>query len=133
MDRLLFPLAAALACGAAPACAANAAASGSADGAATDNSEPIVITGQQVKYGARSTSTATKTNTDVKDIPQALTTVTSQQIADQQLRSVGDLLLYVPGASYGGGEGNRDPPLDRRQAPESERYGSSRCRCCRAR
>jgi catecholate siderophore receptor len=108
MDRLLFPLAAALACGAAPACAANAAASSSADGAATDNSEPIVITGQQMKYGARSTSTATKTNTDVKDIPQALTTVTSQQIADQQLRSVGDLLLYVPGASYGGGEGNRD-------------------------
>jgi catecholate siderophore receptor len=42
------------------------------------------------------------------DIPQALTTVTAQQIQDQQLRSIGDLLTYVPGASYGGGEGNRD-------------------------
>ena len=108
MDRLIFPLAAALACGAAPAYASDAATSASSNGAAADSSEPIVITGQQLKYGSKSTSTATKTNTNVKDIPQALTTVTSQQIADQQLRSVGDLLLYVPGASYGGGEGNRD-------------------------
>ena len=108
MDRLIFPLAAALACGAAPAYASDAAASASSNGAAADSSEPIVITGQQLKYGSKSTSTATKTNTNVKDIPQALTTVTSQQIEDQQLRSVGDLLLYVPGASYGGGEGNRD-------------------------
>ena len=103
MDRLLFPLAAALACGVAPAHAADRAADSSSDGA-----NAIVITGQQVKYGVKSTSTATRTETDVRDIPQALTTVTGQQISDQQLRSVGDLLLYVPGASYGGGEGNRD-------------------------
>jgi catecholate siderophore receptor len=108
MDRLIFPLAAAPARGGAPVYASDTAGSGTADGAAANNAEPIIITGQQLKYGVRSTPTATKTNTDVKDIPQALTTVTSQQIADQQLRSVGDLLLYVPGASYGGGEGNRD-------------------------
>jgi catecholate siderophore receptor len=106
MDRLLFPLAAALACGAAPAHAAEAAA---ADASAADGgAEPIVITGQQAKYGVKATTTATKTNTDVKDVPQALTTVTAQQIDDQQLRSVGDLLLFVPGASYNAGEGNRD-------------------------
>jgi catecholate siderophore receptor len=99
MDRLLFPLAAALAAGAAPA---------HAEAAADSAAEPIVITGQQMKYGAKSTSTATRTDTDVKDIPQALTTVTAQQIDDQQLRSISDLLVYVPGASYGGGEGNRD-------------------------
>ena len=101
MDRLLFPFGAALVCGAMPAYAADTA----ADRAA---SEPIVITGQQVKYGSRSTSTATKTDADVKDVPQALTTVTAQQIEDQQLRSVGELLLFVPGASYNAGEGNRD-------------------------
>jgi catecholate siderophore receptor len=105
MDRFyLFPLAAALACGAGSAHANEASAGGSADA----DAEPIVITGQQVKYGVRATSTATKTQTNVKDIPQALTTVTSQQIEDQQLRSVGDLLLFVPGASYNAGEGNRD-------------------------
>src|SRR5689334_3187618 len=100
MDRLLFAFGAALVCGAMPAYAADTVA---ADRAA---SEPIVITGQQVKYGSRSTSTATKTDTDVKDVPQALTTVTAQQIEDQQLRSVGELLLFVPGASYNAGEGN---------------------------
>lgn len=56
----------------------------------------------------KATSTATKTPTDIKNIPQALTVVSGAQIADQQLRSVGDLLLFVPGASYGSGEGNRD-------------------------
>ena len=105
MDRLLLLSAVSVfACGATPAFAAEAA----ADGAAAETSEPIVITGQQVKYGVRSTSTATKTSTDVKDVPQALTTVTSQQIEDQQLRSMGDLMLFVPGASYNAGEGNRD-------------------------
>src|SRR6185503_6141890 len=100
MDRLF--LAAALACGAAPAYAADVAADASADAA------PIVVTGQQVRYGVRATSTATKTSTDLTNIPQALTTISSEQIEDQQLRSVGDLLKYVPVASYGGGEGNRD-------------------------
>ena len=46
--------------------------------------------------------------TDIRNIPQALTIVSSSQIEDQQLRSVGDLLLFVPGASYDSGEGNRD-------------------------
>jgi catecholate siderophore receptor len=87
--------------------AAHAATKAEAGIDAADN-QPIVVTGEHVKYGAKSTTTATKTNTKVKDVPQALTTVTSQQIEDQQLRSVGDLLLYVPGASYNAGEGNRD-------------------------
>src|SRR5258708_6922768 len=102
MHRLFKPsLAAALLCGAAPVVAADAAAE-------TVDQRDIVVTGQRVQYGVRQTSTATKTNTDVKDIPQALTVISEAQIGDQQLRSVGDLLLFVPGASYGTGEGNRD-------------------------
>ncbi len=105
MDRLLLvPFTAASVLAAAPVYAADT----SAEAATSADQPDIVITGQQLKYGVRSTSTATKTNTDVKDIPQALTTVTSRQIEDQQLRSVGDLLLFVPGASYNAGEGNRD-------------------------
>ena len=104
MARLLTPLAAALACGAAPACAA---ANAAAD-ASTEAAEPIVVTGEHVAYGVKLSSTATKTPTDIRNIPQALTIVSSAQIRDQQLRSVGDLLLFVPGASYNSGEGNRD-------------------------
>ena len=55
-----------------------------------------------------STSTATKTPTDIKDIPQALTVISESQIEDQQLRSIADVLYFVPGATPGTGEGNRD-------------------------
>jgi catecholate siderophore receptor len=103
MDRLLFPLAAVLACGAAPAFATEPSADASADAG-----PEIVVTGERLPYGVKVTSSATKTNTDVRNIPQALTIVSSAQIADQQLRSVADLLNFVPGASYGSGEGNRD-------------------------
>jgi catecholate siderophore receptor len=70
--------------------------------------EPIIVEGKREQYGVRSTSTATKTNTDVKDIPQALTVISEQQIEDQQLRSIADLLWFVPGATPGTGESNRD-------------------------
>ncbi len=101
MDRLLkIPLAAVLACGAAPVYGAD-----SAD--AADQGQ-IIVTGQRTEYGVRKTSTATKTNTDVRDIPQALSVISEGQIEDQQLRSIADLLNFVPGASWGTGEGNRD-------------------------
>jgi catecholate siderophore receptor len=105
MDRLLYPLAAALVCGAPPLYAAEPTAEASADAASGPD---IVITGERIPYGVKVTSTATKTATDIRNIPQALTIVSSAQIADQQLRSVADLLNFVPGASYGSGEGNRD-------------------------
>jgi len=75
---------------------------------AADLQEPIVVEGKRGEYGIRSTGTATRTNTDVKDIPQALTVISEQQIEDQQLRSVADLLYFVPGATPGTGESNRD-------------------------
>ncbi|MFL6746869.1 MAG: TonB-dependent receptor [Sphingomicrobium sp.] len=108
MDRLhAFPLFAALVCAAAPALATEAAKDAAAD-AGTGAGPDIVITGERIPYGVRVTTTATKTATDVRNVPQALTIVSSQQIADQQIRSVGEMLLFVPGASYNSGEGNRD-------------------------
>ena len=95
----------ALLCGAAPVFATDAGAGAATE---TDDQREIVVTGERQKSAADATSTATKTNTDIKDIPQALTIVSEKQIADQQLRSVADLLNFVPGASYGSGEGNRD-------------------------
>jgi catecholate siderophore receptor len=68
----------------------------------------IVVVGQREEYGVRSTSTATKTNTDIKDIPQAITVISESQVEDQQLRSIADVMFFVPGASTGTGESNRD-------------------------
>ncbi|MEO7366101.1 MAG: TonB-dependent siderophore receptor [Sphingomicrobium sp.] len=100
-----IPLAAALLVSAAPVLAE----SSSIDGAEmADAGDVIVVTGQRPEYGVRSTSTATKTPTDIKDIPQALTVISERQIEDQNLRSISDVMLYVPGASFGSGEGNRD-------------------------
>lgn len=75
---------------------------------ATDSADPIVVVGQREEYGVRSTSTATKTNTDIKDIPQALTVISESQVEDQQLRSIADVMYFVPGATPGTGESNRD-------------------------
>ena len=81
---------------------------GSAGAESAELQDPIVVVGQREEYGVKSTSTATKTDTDVKDIPQALTVISEAQIEDQQLRSIADVLYFVPGATSGTGESNRD-------------------------
>jgi catecholate siderophore receptor len=108
MDRRHLPFALALAAvPAAPAWAIDPAAS--VNSATLEDAGPdIVVTGERIPYGVKATSTATKTPTDIRNIPQALTIVSGKQIQDQQIRSVGELLLFVPGASYNSGEGNRD-------------------------
>ena len=81
----------------------------SLDGAElADASDTITVIGKRLEYGIGATRTATRTNTDIKNIPQALTVISEAQIEDQSLRSVADLLMFVPGATPGTGEGNRD-------------------------
>ena len=95
---------------ASPAFAADDAASESAD-----LQDPIVVVGQRGTYDARDTRTATKTDTPLKDIPQAVSVVTAQQIADQGMKSISDVLRAVPGATVASGEGHRDQILLRGQ------------------
>ncbi|MEO5972257.1 MAG: TonB-dependent siderophore receptor [Sphingomicrobium sp.] len=76
--------------------------------AALDMADPIIVIGQRGGYDAKRSSTATKTDTDLKDVPQAVSVITSEQVADQAMRSVADVLRYVPGVSLSGGEGHRD-------------------------
>jgi len=70
--------------------------------------DPIVVVGDRGGYEAKETCAATKTCTPLKDVPQAVSVVTAEQIADQSLRSIADVLYLVPGASVNSGEGNRD-------------------------
>ena len=85
--------------------------------AVADSSEqdPIVVIGERGSYDAKDTSTATKTDTPLKDVPQAVSVVTAQQIADQGMKSIGDVLRAVPGATVASGEGHRDQILLRGQ------------------
>ena len=59
-------------------------------------------------YIATGTSTATKTNTPLKNIPQAITVITKQQAEDRGSVTVGEALRYVPGVAVAQGEGHRD-------------------------
>ncbi|HEV2079479.1 MAG TPA: TonB-dependent siderophore receptor [Allosphingosinicella sp.] len=80
-----------------------------AEAAAADEVEQsIVVTGQRLEYGVKATRTATRTATDLRNIPQSLSVISERQIEDQALRSIADVLTYVPGATPGTGEGNRD-------------------------
>ncbi|MDB5693356.1 MAG: TonB-dependent receptor [Alphaproteobacteria bacterium] len=76
--------------------------------AAAEAGPEIVVTGTRDAYRIGATSSATRTATDLRDIPQSIGIVTREQIEDQALRSIGDLLRYVPGATVSLGEGNRD-------------------------
>jgi catecholate siderophore receptor len=69
---------------------------------------PILVEGQRPEYGAQETCSATRTCTDIKDVPQSISVVSESQIEDQAMRSIADVLMYVPGATPGTGEGNRD-------------------------
>ncbi len=68
----------------------------------------IVVTGTRDGYGADRTRSATRTDTPLQDVPQAVSVVSEEQIEDQNLRSIADVLRYVPGATAAQGEGHRD-------------------------
>ena len=59
-------------------------------------------------YYANSTSSGTKTNTPLINIPQSVSVLTREFIQDQSTRSITDLTRYVPGVAVHQGEGNRD-------------------------
>ncbi|MDP9413963.1 MAG: TonB-dependent siderophore receptor [Pseudomonadota bacterium] len=68
----------------------------------------IVVTGIRDSYSTEATSTATRTPTELNDIPQAITILTERQIEDQAIMTIADVLRNVPGATIGQGEGHRD-------------------------
>ena len=64
-------------------------------------------------YAIQRSMTATKTDTALADVPQAITVVTRELIDDQAMRGIGDVTRYVPGVGLAQGEGNRDTPVMR--------------------
>lgn len=59
-------------------------------------------------YGAERSASATKTDTALQDVPQAITVITEQQMRDQAVQGMADAVRYVPGIGVTQGEGNRD-------------------------
>ena len=59
-------------------------------------------------YLIKRISSATKTDTRIRDIPQSISVITEEQIKDQSLLGLTDAIKYSPGVMAGQGEGNRD-------------------------
>ena len=76
--------------------------------------DPVEVVAKRAAANADAViSTATKTFTPLRDVPQAVTVVSRKLIADQGMQSMADVARYVPGVTMGQGEGNRDQPTIR--------------------
>ncbi len=64
-------------------------------------------------YQASAVSSALKMLTPLRDVPQSVTVVTKELIADQSMQSVGDAMRYIPGITVHQGENNRDQVIIR--------------------
>jgi len=87
-----------------------------------DQQEPITVIGQRPSYAQDNTSSATKTDTPLRDVPQSVSIITNDLIEDQAMRSMADVVRYVPGVSMGQGEGHRDAPTLRGNASTADFY-----------
>jgi catecholate siderophore receptor len=81
-------------------------------------SETVTVIGSQLIV-PRVTS-ATKTDTPLRDVPQSISIVTKELIAEQRMQSMADVVRYMPGVGMAQGEGNRDTPILRGNASTSD-------------
>lgn len=77
--------------------------------------DAVIVVGQRYlpDYQVRTTRGATKTNTPLLNVPQAVTVVTDKLVADQAVTSLNETFRYMPGVGTAQGEGNRDTPVMR--------------------
>src|SRR3954470_13398803 len=73
-------------------------------------------------YNATRSSTATKTDTPLKEVPASISVVPAQLMKDTAMQSVGDAIRYVPGALLHQGEGNRDQIVIRGSSTTADFY-----------
>lgn len=71
-------------------------------------------------YRVPALTSATRTPTPVRDVPQSISVVARELIADQRMSSMADVVRYMPGVDIAQGEGNRDTPIIRGNASTSD-------------
>ena len=71
--------------------------------------DTVRVRGQRLNtYQIDRSTSATKTDTALQDVPQAITVITGQQMRDRAVQGMADAVRYVPGIGITQGEGNRD-------------------------
>ncbi len=81
-------------------------------------SETVTVLGSRLIVP--SVTSATKTDTQVRDVPQSVSIVTKELIAEQRMQGMADVVRYMPGVGMAQGEGNRDTPILRGNASTSD-------------
>ena len=89
---------------------------------ATDLDTIEVIGKVDYGYIQKRTNCATKTDTDLQDVPQSITVITQDLIKDQAMQNLADVIRYVPGATMAQGEGNRDTPVLRGNSSTADMF-----------
>jgi catecholate siderophore receptor len=86
--------------------------------------EPVPVTEEVTVRGSAllvpQITTGTKTDTPLRDVPQAVSVITKELVADQRMQGMADVLRYVPGIGVAQGEGNRDTPIFRGNSSTSD-------------
>jgi catecholate siderophore receptor len=72
-----------------------------------------VVAASSRGYATPRSTSATRTDTPLRDAPQSVSVVTQGLIADQSMQGMADVVRYVPGITMGQGEGHRDAPTIR--------------------
>ncbi|GAM96807.1 ferrichrome-iron receptor [alpha proteobacterium U9-1i] len=89
--------------------------------AVAQTDDTITVTGRRT-YREAATSSATKTDTPLLDIPQSVTIVTAAELRDRAAQNLADTVRYVPGVAFAQGEGNRDTPIFRGNASTADMF-----------
>jgi len=84
-----------------------------------ENTATVTVT-TSGEYMSDSLSSATKTLTSLRDIPQSLSVVGRRQLNDQMLTTIGDVVRYQPGITAHQGENNRDQIIIRGQSSSAD-------------
>lgn len=71
-------------------------------------------------YTATQSVTATRTDTPLRDVPQAVTVVTQELIKDQAMQGMDDVIRYTPGVGVSQGGSHRDNPIIRGTASSAD-------------
>jgi catecholate siderophore receptor len=73
-------------------------------------------------YAVPVISSATRTDTALRDTPQAITVLPREVIQDQSMQSMADAIRYLPGIGTAQGEGNRDTAIFRGNSSTADFY-----------
>ena len=84
--------------------------------------EVKIVGTSEAGYNVVATASAMKTDTLLRDTPQAITVISKDLMRDQAIQSMTDVVRYVPGMVPSQGEGNRDAVIFRGNNSTSDFY-----------